>query len=249
MTRRRGITTLFLALFLAAAPIAAQEWGKTEPLRAVLSASRRATLSSEVSLPVRAIRKQMGESFVAGEVLLEFDDKLPIANIEAAQATLRAAQASLEAVSSMFTRKNASRVDLEMAKRENTLAETKLKVSEYELAACVIRAPFSGRIEEILTNEHELVSRGEKLMVIVDDATLRAQFLAPEEDYLKLAIGDRISLRIAAAGETVEGVLSHVAAVFDPASQTFDVWADVDNTAGRLRAGMNAMVLDFDPGE
>lgn len=238
-----------LAVLVASPLLAAAAFEAPEPIRAVLSASRRATLSSEVGLVVKTIHKQMGEPFEKGEAILEFDARVPDANIEAARAALRAAQASYEAVSSMFTRKNASRVDLEIAKRESTLAETKLRLGEYELEACVIRAPFSGRIEQILVNEHELVGRGEKLLLIVDDTVLRAQFLVPEEDYRKIAIGDRVQLLIHATGEETEATLTHIAAVFDPASQTFDAWADVDNSSGKLRAGMNAMVLDISPRE
>lgn len=244
----RCLSPLVLGVFLSATCAASEAWAAAEPIRAILAASRRATLCSEVGLTVRVIHRQMGESFAAGDVLLEFDDRLPAANLEAARASVRAAQASLEAVSSMFTRKNASRVDLELAKRENTLAETKLRQSEYELAACVIRAPFAGRIEEILVNEHELVGRGEKLMVLVDDTTLRAQFLVPEEEYARIAIGDGVTFRVAAADKTVTGVLSHIAAVFDPASQTLDVWAEVDNADGTLRAGMSAVALEFTSG-
>lgn len=244
---RRAYARAFLLpiVCLACAPLvfAAEDRVDAEAVRAILSASRKAILSAEISLPIKKIHRQMGESFQAGDVLLEFDDKLAVANVDAAKAALQAAMASFEAVSSMYTRKNASRVDLEMAKRENTMAETKLRMSEYELSACVIRAPFSGRIEEILVNEHELVSRGEKLMVIVDDTVLRAQFLAPEEDFRKLRIGDKLSLRVFATGEEVSGTLSNIAAVFDPASRTFEVWANVDNGEGGLRAGMNALVM------
>lgn len=235
------LTIILLAGFCLAAEAGRVFAG--EPIRAILSASRKATLSSEISLPVRKIHRQMGESFAAGDVLIEFNDELAVTNVEAAKATLQAAFASFEAVSSMYTRKNASRVDLEMAKRENTMAEAKLRMSEYELSACVIKAPFAGRIEEILVNEHELVSRGEKLMVIVDDTVLRAQFLVPEEDYRKIAIGDAVTMQVLATGEMFPGALSNIAAVFDPASRTFEAWASVDNSQGKLRAGMNALVV------
>jgi multidrug efflux pump subunit AcrA (membrane-fusion protein) len=52
-------------------------------------------------------------------------------------------------------------------------------------------------------------------------------------------LGQELELAVSETGETVAMKVSHIAAVLDPASVTFEVCAEVDNRDGDLRAGMN----------
>ncbi|MCC8180020.1 MAG: efflux RND transporter periplasmic adaptor subunit, partial [Planctomycetes bacterium] len=87
-----------------------------------------------------------------------------------------------------------------------------------------------------------------RLLYIVDDSTLLAKFLMPESRFESVALGDRLQVEIQSIGMVKEAVVSHIAAVLDPASRTFEVWAGIDNADGRLRAGMIASLSPLKPG-
>lgn len=244
--------TLFLAAFLILTGIAAMgaeeisgfgDWGGLS----VLAARRVAVISAEVGQTVTKIRYRMGESFVEGDELVTFNDIVPQANLEAARAARGAAEAEFHAVESMFGKNNSSRVELENARRNLVQAEARLKLAEYELSCCVIRAPFSGRVADTLVNEFELVQRGTKILALVDDTVLVSRLLMPEEMFGKIAPGAKLTIDLPMRGIKREATVTNVAAVFDPASRTFDVWAELDNSDGLLRAGMTASLVEAAP--
>jgi multidrug efflux system membrane fusion protein len=124
-------------------------------------------------------------------------------------------------------------------------ANAKKTVAEDRLNACVIRGPYGGRVRQVLINEHELVQRGSTAIEVIDDRVLLAKCLFPSAAFGKIELGQPLQMTILETGNMVEATVSHIAAVLDPASGTFDVFAEIDNADGTLRAGMNAsMVLD-----
>lgn len=181
-----------------------------------------------------------------------------------AEAVLAAAQANLSAVQRLYDDGHASQVDLETARRDVATAQSecelvdagaakelskarrdaavargKLDLAVDELAACTLKAPFDGRVARVLANAHEQVERGKPVIEVVDDGVLTARFLLPSALFRAVRLGQELHLTITETGETVSMQVTHIAAVLDPASVTFEVHASVDNAAGNLRAGMN----------
>jgi multidrug resistance efflux pump len=181
-----------------------------------------------------------------------------------ANAVLAAAQANLVATQRLYDNNHASQVDLENAKRDVTVAETELELVEstatgelirvirdlaaakgrselarQKLADCRIRGPWSGRVARVHVNEHELVDRGTPLIEVIDDSVLLAKALLPSAVFQSVSVGQELRLVVRETGETASAKVSHIAAALDAASVTFEVWAEVMNGDGRLRAGMN----------
>ncbi len=185
-----------------------------------------------------------------------------------AAAVLKAAEVKLEATQRLHDRGQASQVELESARRdvetaraecelvataverelaqaqrELAIAENQLRLATHELAACELTAPYAGRVAEVLVQAYEWVERGAPLLKIVDDRVLRAKFLMPARLFESVTIGDAVNVTINETGSTVAARVAHVAAVLDPASETFEVYADLDNRAGQLRAGMKGLLV------
>jgi multidrug resistance efflux pump len=181
-----------------------------------------------------------------------------------ADAVLKAAQAALTATEQLHASKQASQLELENARRDVTTAEAEcalvaaaaakeliqarrkcavargqLELAREELAACTIAAPHPGRVARVLVNEHELVDRGTPVIEIVDDRVLRARFLLPSALFRSVTIGQELEIVVRETQTTASATISHIAAVLDAASTTFEVYAEIDNRDGELRAGMN----------
>jgi multidrug resistance efflux pump len=182
-----------------------------------------------------------------------------------AAAVLAAARANLAATQRLFDSQQTSQLDLENARRDVTAAEAdcelvaatsakELTRAERELAvaqgncelargeleACTIRAPYAGRVARVIVQPYELVQRGTPVMEVVDDGVLLAKFLLPSALFQSVQIGQEVSLTVSETGQTAVARVSHIAAVLDPASVTFEVHAELGNPDGDLRAGMNA---------
>ena len=181
-----------------------------------------------------------------------------------ADAVLAAAQANLAATQRLYDDDHASRIDLENARRDLAVAQTnrelvdsilaeesiraerecavaagRLEIAAEQLRSCTISAPWDGRVKRVLAHAQELVQPGMPVIEVIDDRILLAKFFLPSSVFGSLSIGQELSLLVAETSKTVSMRVSHIAAALDPASVTFEVHAEVDNTNGLLRAGMN----------
>lgn len=227
-----------IALILSAAsPLSAGEvW------RGVFEPRAQAVLPSEVAMPVASLPKKPGDLCRAGDVLVEFDAAVAQAALEAAEMRLDAAELNYNGQQSLFERGQTSEVELARAASELARARLDAVTARRELSYCRVAAPFDGRIVDHRVREHEWAGKGAALLLLIDDSVLTVRFFLPEENFRNIALGDGVRVRAPASGRTFGGVVSRLGAAFDPASRTFDVWAEVDNKEGLLRAGMTAEV-------
>ncbi len=202
----------------------------------------RVVFSSEFSLPILRVLPRVGDAFNQNDVLIEFDSSLARVNLEANQAEERAARVHHESMLDLASAKQITPVELEMATRDHALATAKRIIAERELAATVLRAPFAGRVAERHVQDYEWAARGLPLLTVVDDTLLEVRFILPETSFPLAKVGRSVRITVPAVSGRAEAVISRVGAVFDPASRTFDVWAEVDNADGKYRAGMTAEV-------
>ncbi len=154
--------------------------------------------------------------------------------IELASARKSVAQAQADFELAGFTRLS----DLETAKRDLAVSQANLAAAKHNLAACRLTAPFPGRLAKVEVHEHELVAPGKTLLELVNDTVLRAQFLVPSRLYGQIKLGREVRIKVIETGGEATGRVSNLSAQIDPASESFTVYAEVDNAGGGLRAGM-----------
>lgn len=215
-----------------------------DQLSVVLTSRREAVLSAEVRAQVQRIYREFGQSFAQGQVLVELDAaSFHRLNLEKTDVFLEAARKAYAVTSQLFKEKSASILELEKAKAELAVAEVNRKFSLRNVNVCRIAAPYGGRVEKLFVNEHELVDEGRPLIKIVDDSVLRARIILPSDLFGSLKIGQPMPILIKETGKEVTAKVSHISAVMDPASGTFEVYAEVANSDGTLRSGMTGRLL------
>ncbi len=164
---------------------------------------------------------------------LHDDGHASLVDLENARRDVQTAQAECELVSASAAK------ELSKAERDVAVAQARCDLAQGELRGCTLKAPYAGRVARVLINENELVERGTPAIEIVDDRVLRAKFLLPSTLFRGVRLGQELHLDVRETGATVVVRISHIAAVLDAASETFEVYAELDNAAGELRAGMN----------
>lgn len=161
------------------------------------------------------------------------DGQASVTDLEAARRDVALATTELELAAATAAK------DVAAATRERAAAQREVQIAAHDTAACTVAAPFSGRVARVLTQPHEQVERGTPLIELVDDTHLLAKFLVPANRFAQVQRGQTVTLRIDETGTATTARISHIAATLDPASRTLEVFAEVDNTAGAFRAGMN----------
>ena len=123
-------------------------------------------------------------------------------------------------------------------------ARDRLANIDTQLSYATIRAPFSGIITEQFQYQGEYAAAGSKLFTIADvsEVIVKAPFADNVAGQLK--VGDEAAiLPEDLPGERLTGRISLISRASDPQSRTVEVWVNLKNEGGRLRAAGAARVI------
>lgn len=171
---------------------------------------------------------------------------IALKDVEASQLALTTAEDNLRLVQ----RTTALRTtainpnDRALAQSAVTQAEGRIATLNAQLSFASIRAPLTGIVTDQFQFEGEYAASGARLATIADtsEVIVKAQFA--DTVVANLKTGDAaIVLPNDVPGERMGGRVSLISRSSDPANRTVEVWVNLGNAAGRLRAGSAADVI------
>ena len=198
----------------------------------------RTRLFAEVNVPIEKIYKRMGDSFNKGEKLIDFQKNVFEGAYWKAKAALSKAETAYEGKKQLFNDGILSLFELKEAESDVAAAKSDLAVAKKNLESSTIRAPYKGKVVTLYIEEHELPQTGKELIEIVDDEILLAKLLLPSNLLGKLHNGQIINIHVRETNMDVPAKITRISPVIDPSSSTIKVEAEIDNSQGKLSAGM-----------
>ena len=197
------------------------------------------TVTSKIAGIVKAIRFAEGQTIKAGTVILELEDREPMANLESAKALRDQAKAAFDRTKSLMSSGNAPQSRLDDQEGAYRSAEARVRVIEAQGADLKIVAPFSGRIGIRRVSQGALVSVGTVITTLDDVETIKLRFFVPEAAASAVKSGGNV----AASGNGVPdrvftGTIASIDTRVDATTRAVEVRAEFSNQDGVLKPGM-----------
>lgn len=249
-----AVKALFLIL-LAAMPFLSNAGAAERPVKVVLFPIREAEIVSRIDGTVKLCALKMGENFKKGDLIMQIDDTRQRIELARSQARLRDVKVQAKfahetylSYKKLFEENVQSHNELARRKAEadslharELIAAADLSEAQLMLSYCVFKAPFTGRLEQLLCREHETVRAGQPVFRIIDDSSLLAVMNIPQEFPIK--VGSEVKMRFRNGSVTVSGKVREISPRADHRSGTVEVKVQVQNSGKLLSAGMvGAMV-------
>lgn len=116
-----------------------------------------------------------------------------------------------------------------------------------QIAKTVIRAPFSGVIDEVFVERGQVVSASPQgLMRIVNLGQMYVSTSVPEMYVGKIKVGTLVETSITSIGKNYIGKIRQVAKTINPANRSFGIEVSVPNPEGLLRPNQVAKLKIVD---
>lgn len=206
-----------------------------DKIKVVLFPFREAIIASRIESRTGEYKYRQGESFSAGAVLTELESENYSIKLKQAQDQLDFLQASYEDKKELRKGNFTSGFELKKSEYEFRTAKSNLEIAQLNFSYCKIRAPFSGKIVEVITREYETVRPGQQLLRIIDDNSLLAVMNLPLAKVQPVGSAMKIRLQ---DGRLVQGKIYEISPQADHRTGTVRIRVLIDNTQGKLRAGM-----------
>jgi RND family efflux transporter MFP subunit len=120
---------------------------------------------------------------------------------------------------------------------------TQLALADKKVADTVIRASFAGTVRERLVEVGQYVREQTPVISIASTNPLKLRASVPERWFPVVKEGAPVVLTVEAYEEQFPGRVVRVSRAVDPASRTFIIEAQVDNSSEALRPGLFARAL------
>lgn len=220
-------------------------------------------VASQVAGAVKQLDAREGDTVRKGQLLarlrtdtLELQRDSVAAQLQEAEARLKLAELSMKRARDLFEKEVTSQADYDNAHYEYSAWQGRTQSLSAELAGinldidlCSIRAPFAGLVAAEMTEVGQWITIGAPVVELLSLHDLEVRVEVPERYFASLNPGATARVTFESIPDlVVEGTISAVVARADPQARTFPLKVRIDNSKGRIGAGMLAQVA-FPAGE
>ncbi len=208
-----------------------------------LRSRRSVVLRPEVSGRITQLNFTDGQRVRKGQVLVQFDDQLPLAQVQQSQAELSIAQANQKRNQELVAQNFVSQRSLDESAAALQVAQARLALAKATAARLKIIAPFDGIAGIRLVNPGDYLKDGADIVNIEDIDALFVDFRLPERFQNKLRRGQTALVDMdALPGRKYTAVVQAIDPLIDANGRSVAVRACIDNRQLQLRPGMFARV-------
>lgn len=195
-------------------------------------------LRPEVQGRLNEILVREGSEVTQGTPLFKVDDAELKALVDQLTAERDRAVQALERTKELMRQNAASEADLEEAEANARSREAQLDLQRVRLERTVVTAPFSGVVGARSVSLGDYVTSSTQLTTLQTVDPQRAAFQVPERYAERLAVGQRVTFRVASVEREFTGTVDFVDPVVQVPARTILIKARVPNPRRVLKAGM-----------
>ena len=193
-------------------------------------------IQPEIPGALVALYVKAGQAVSKGQVLGRVDDGGMSEQLASIENQYALAKTTFERQKNLWSQKIGSEIQFLNAQTQMVSAQKAVAQLKAQVAKTVIRAPFTGVIDEVFVERGEVVNANPRgLMRLVNLSNMYVSTMVPETYIGKLKIGTVVEVKLSALGKTYAGKVRQVASNINPSNRSFGIEIAVPNTDNLLR--------------
>lgn len=209
-------------------------YGRTEP-------NRITTIKAEISGKVDQVLAPRGAFVKQGDILVKLDLSDLIAQRDKNIALLKQREIEYQGAEKLAANGFQGQAQLSSAQANLMSVKAEIKNIELNIDRTVIRAPYSGVLNQRYVEQGDYVKSGDQIAMIADLNPLIIRAYVTENQVAKIAVGQKADVRILNQTK-VSGVVRYIASVAEAQTNTFKIEISINNTEDNLLAGLSSEV-------
>lgn len=213
---------------------------QTELFSATIEAKTKNNIAPQMAGRIKSIRTEVGAFVSRGQVLAEMDNS----QLNQVQVQLADAQLAFNRTDELYKVGGVAQAQWEARRSALAIAENNFKNIQENT---ILRSPISGIVTARNYDSGDMCTPSAPIFVIQEINPVKLRFNVSERLYSRVNKGMPASLKVDALGDEVfTGKVSLIYPTINPATHTFPVEIEVNNSKNVLRPGMFARaMLDF----
>lgn len=204
-------------------------------------------IQPEFSGTLVTLNAKAGQRVSKGQVLGRVDDAGLSQQLASLENQYALAKTNFDRQKNLWDKKIGSEMQYLQAQTNMITAQKGVAQLKAQLAKTIIRAPFTGTIDEVYVEKGQVVSpSAQGLMRIVNVSNMYVSTTVPETYVGKLKVGTEVDVFLTSLGKTYKGKVRQVGNFINPSNRSFGIEVTVPNPQGLLRPNQVAKLRIID---
>ncbi len=200
-------------------------------------------LNAEYSGVLTNVYVKEGQSVSKGQRLAKIDDGGLSSQVAQQEAQMALAQTTFERQQRLWDQKIGSEIQYLQAKTNYEASKNVTQQLRSQLAKTVITAPFSGVVDEIISDPGQVVVPGQTPIIrLVNLSNMYVKASIPETYLKNIKKGSQVKVKLASINEEFSGTVQQVSNYINPNNRSFDIQVQIPNKDGLVKPNLIATV-------
>ena len=212
-------------------------------LQGNVSTKKMTVLSPEYPGILKTVYVKEGQRVTEGQMLAKIDDGNLSPQLVQLQLQADLAKTTYERQERLWKQKVGSEIQYLQAK---TSYESQAKVVsqiQEQIEKTIIKAPFNGVIDEIITEQGTIVSPGaSQIMRVVNLSEMHIETDVPERHLTSVTKDKTVEVGLPVLGETILTKVGQVGSYINPANRTFKIEIPLTNESKMIKPNLTAKI-------
>ncbi len=205
-------------------------------------------IQPEIPGTLIALNVKAGQHVSKGQILARVDDGGSSQQVASLETQYQLAKTTYERQKNLWNQKIGSEIQYLQAQTQMLSLQRSVAQAKAMLAKTVIRAPFSGTIDEVFVEKGQVVSANPQgLMRIVNLNNMYVSTSIPESYIGKLKVGTQVDVFLTSLNKNYKGKVRQVGNFINPNNRSFGIEVSIPNPENLLRPNQVAKlkVIDY----
>ncbi|MEJ2005754.1 MAG: efflux RND transporter periplasmic adaptor subunit [Cyclobacteriaceae bacterium] len=211
------------AVLVNTASVEPQQFRHTIEVRGNVASRTNVELSSETGGTIENVHVREGDKVRKGQVLVSIDNDVIRNNIEEVRTALDLATAVFERQSNLWEKNIGTEIQYLEAKNRKESLERQLTTLQSQLSKTIIRAPFTGSVDNVNARIGQMAQPGMPLVQIVNQNQMYLEADVSERYIGDFEKGDRVSVYFPIQDKSLESEIIAVSEVINLENRTFRI--------------------------
>ena len=200
-------------------------------------------LNAEYSGVLTNVYVKEGQRVSKGQRLAKIDDGGMSSQVAQQEAQLALAKTTFERQERLWQQKIGSEIQYLQAKTNYEAAKNATQQMRSQLAKTLITAPFSGVVDEIISDPGQVVVPGQTPIIrLVNLSNMYVKASIPETYLKNIKKGTQVMVKLASINEEFTGTVRQVSNYINPNNRSFEIQVEIPNKDGLVKPNLIATV-------
>ncbi|WP_299212858.1 efflux RND transporter periplasmic adaptor subunit [uncultured Dokdonia sp.] len=181
-----------------------------------------------------------GQRVTKGQTLARIDDGGLSSQLSQLESQAALSKTTYERQKRLWDQKIGSEIQYLQAKTQFESSENMVAQMKSQLAKTAVRAPFSGIIDEVITDQGSVVAPGQPIFRIVNLSDMFVTSEIPESYLTSVVPGKKVLVTLPVIGKTITSQIRQTGNYINPSNRSFTVEVDVPNKDGLVKPNLTA---------